>query len=298
MAGRIIPSVFATDWSPSNLQTEKYRLSLEGIFQRVKHFGCGYVHLVYSWNFSKDDVSHIQELIHKYRVGISCVHSLTQLNRPTTPQEVQAERQQLRNAIAMADHFGARLVACNFGQNISRDQRAAIIDCKRHYESCFKEAGDLGITVVVENTCSGRVGDEITTTTEGILALLEGVGESSFKFHFDPANLQSMGQEAYPFAYEQLKDHIRLVHLKDVAPFDASVDHHRRSEAAGKAIGSAESRYVSVPVGDGEVNLHGLVKSLVKDGYEGFLDVETHTVEERLDEFYMEGLKFISRYLI
>ena len=298
MAGRIIPSVFATDWSPSNLQTEKYWLSLEGIFQQVKHFGCGYVHLVYGWNFSKDDVCPIQELIRKYHVGISCVHSLTQLNRPTTPQEVQTERQQLRDAIAIADQFGSRLVACNFGQNISRDHSAAIVDCKRHYESCFKEANELGITVVVENTCSGHVGDEITTSTEGILALIEGVGESSFKVHFAPANLHCMGQEAYPFAYEQLKDHIRLVHLKDVARFDVSVEHHRRSEAAGKAIGSAEARYVSVPVGQGEVNLHGLIKRLVKDGYEGFLDIETHTVEERLDDFFMEGLKFISGHIV
>ena len=297
MASSIIPSIFATEWARSNLQSKKYQLSLDGLFRKVKHLGSDYVHLVYLWNFTKHDVPHIQELIRRHDVDISCVHSLTQLNRPSTPEEIEKERDQLLDAIDIAAQFDARLVACNFGQNASRDQNTAIAACKSNYESCFKAAADLGVTIVVENTCSANVGDEITTTVQGILKLLDEVGSTSFKLHFDPGNLQSVGEEAYPYAYELLKEHIRLIHLKDVVKYDSCESYHRRAESARKLIGTDSVQYVTVPVGQGEVNLDGLVRSLVRDGYKGFLDVEPHTVEDRLDEFYLEGMKFISKHL-
>ena len=297
MENGITPSIFATEWAPGNLQSEKYRLSLDGIFQKVKQLGSDYVHLVYRWNFTKDDVPHIQALIKKYDVHVSCVHSLTRLNHPSTQDAVEKERDQLSDAIEIAQAFDARLVACNFGENADRDEDAAIAACKRHYAACFKAAADAGITIVVENTCSASVGGEITTSTEGMMRLLEGVGSTSFKSHFDPGNLQSMGEEAYPYAYELLKEHIRLIHLKDVVQYNSSMSHHRRSESAAKLIGTAATRYVTVPVGQGEVNVDGLLQSLVADGYQGFVDIEPHTVEERLDEFYAEGLRFLSRHL-
>lgn len=62
-------------------------------------------------------------------------------------------------------------------------------------------------------------------------------------------------------------------------------------------VGTADARFVPVPAGQGAVNLEGFLKSVIKDGYEGFLDVEPHTVEDRLDEFYAEGLKLIAKHL-
>ena len=293
----IVPSIFATEWAPSNLQSEKYLLSLDSIFAKVKSFGCDFVHLVYCWNFDKDDVATIETLIERYNVHVSCVHSLTQLNRPNSAAEIEKERVQLSEAITIAGRFGAALVACNFGQNASRTEEAAIADCKTNYASCFDAAADSELTIVVENTCSANVGDEITTSAEGILRLIEGVGTPSFKFQFDPGNLQSMGEQAYPYAYELLKEHVRFIHLKDVVKYDGTVDYHRRAETARKLIGTNASRYVTVPVGEGEMDLVGLIGNLIKDGYKGFIDVEPHTVEDRLDEFYTAGLNFLSRYV-
>lgn len=296
LAPAIAASIFATEWSPATLQSEKYLLSLEGIFRKVRQLGCDWVHLVYIRNFTIGDVPRIEELIARHGVGVSCIHSMTLLNRPCTPEEFARERDQLQDAIEIAARLDAGLVACNFGENQSRDEETAIAECKRQYESCFMSAADLGITVVVENTCSAEVGEEITTTTEGILKLLREVGSSSFQFHFDPGNLQSVGVEAYPFAYELLKEHIRLIHLKDVVKYNAGERYHRRAQSAGKLIGTESVRYVSVPLGQGEVNLEGLIGSLAQDGYGGFLDIEPHTVEDRLDEFYVEGLEFVARH--
>ena len=291
----IITSIFATEWSRETLQSEKYLLSLDGIFEKVRQFGCDWVHLVYLRNFTDVEVDRVGQLMEKHSVGVSCVHSLTQLNRPTTQEEVAKERDQLHKAIEIAAQLDAGLVACNFGENRTRDDNAAIAECKRSYDPCFTAAADLGVTIVVENTCSANVGDEITTTVEGILRLIHEVDSPSFQFHFDPGNLQSVGVEAYPHAYELLMEHSRLIHLKDVVKYDAGDAYHRRADAAGKLIGTESARYVSVPIGQGEVDLEGFIRALVRDGYEGFLDIEPHTAEDRLDEFYIEGLNFVSR---
>ena len=52
----MIPSIFATEWAPGNLQSDKYQMSLEGIFKKVRDLGASYTHIVYRWNFAKGDV--------------------------------------------------------------------------------------------------------------------------------------------------------------------------------------------------------------------------------------------------
>lgn len=289
------PSIFATEWAPRNLQSDKYRLSLKGLFQKVRNLGAPYVHLVYHWNFEREDISRIQDLKDTYGIGVSCVHSLTLLNRPNSGDKLVAERAQLMDSIRFARAFDSAFVACNFGTNTSRDEATAIRECKTHYADCFRMAADQGVTILVENTCTFDL-DEITATADGVRKLIEGVDSPSFKFHFDPGNMHSAQEEAYPYGYEHLKEHIRFLHVKDMAKFDPNLDLHRRATKANKHIGTHTNVSVSVPLGQGALNWDGLFASLIRDGFDGFFDIEPHTVEDKLDEFYQCALRFYTEH--
>ena len=288
------PSIFATEWAPGNLQSDTYLLSLEGIFQKVRDFGSPYVHIVYRWNFEKEDVPHIRDLIDKYGIAASCIHSLTRLNRPNSAEDIAAERGHLMDTIGFAKTLDSKLVACNFGENAERDEAAAIRDCRKNYADCFKMAADQGITVIVENTCTFDL-DEITATADGTRRLIEGVDSPAFKFHFDPGNMHSAKEEAYPYGYELLKEYIRIVHAKDMAKFDPNIDLHRRARDANKHLGTHTDLCVSVPLGQGAINWEGLFASLIRDGFDGFFDVEPHTVEDKLDDYYRSALEFYTQ---
>lgn len=291
----MIPSIFATEWAPGNLQTDKYQMSLEGIFKKVRDLGASYTHIVYRWNFEKGDVSHIRDLVSKYNIHISSVHSLTRLNHPCSPEDIAMERGHLMDTIGFARTLNSRFVTCNFGENPSRDEATAIRDCRKNYADCFKTAADEGITILAENTCTFGL-DEITATAEGVRKLIEGVDSPAFKFHFDPGNMHSAGEEAYPYGYEHLKEHIRLVHAKDMAKYDPSLDLHRRAKDANKHLGTYTDLCISVPLGMGAINWEGLFASLIQDGYEGFFDIEPHTVEDKLDEYYKAALDYFARH--
>ena len=290
----MIPSVFATEWALGNLQSEAYHLTLEQIFGKVRDFGVGHVHLVYRWNFEKEDVPRIRSLIDQYEVQVSCTHSLTRLNRPNSSKEFAAEREQLKDAIRFAKTFDSKFVACNYGENLSRDEATGLRECKREYGDCVALAADEGITIIVENTCVATA-DEITATADGVGRLIEAMDSRAFKFHFDPGNMYAAGDEAYPYAYEQLKGHIAFVHGKDMAKYDERIDLHRRALQAHKQLERKDGYCVSVPLGTGALNWEALFAALLRDGYDGFFDIEPHTVQEELDAFYRTGLDYFAQ---
>ena len=71
---------------------------------------------------------------------------------------------------------------------------------------------------------------------------------------YDPANFNQCDVEAYPKAFQLLKQYITYIHIKDAV----SGDHH------------------VTPAGEGDGRIEEMLKELKKDGFEGFLSLEPH----------------------
>lgn len=83
--------------------------------------------------------------------------------------------------------------------------------------------------------------------------LMKNLYCDNFKAVFDPANFVQCKQDTKE-AYELLKPYIAYMHIKDALFADASV----------------------VPAGQGDGNVEFILKSLFKNGYDGFLSLEPH----------------------
>lgn len=90
-------------------------------------------------------------------------------------------------------------------------------------------------------------------TAERCADLMNTLGCGHFRAVFDPANFVQCGQDTKK-AYALLKEHIDYVHIKDAFLSDGRV----------------------VPAGAGDGNVEYVLKSLLKDGYTGFLSLEPH----------------------
>lgn len=109
-------------------------------------------------------------------------------------------------------------------------------------------AGEQGVVLLHENE-KGIYGD----TADRCADLMKELGCDSFKAVFDPANFVQCGQDT-AYAYEQLKDHIEYLHIKDACAEDGRV----------------------VPSGSGDGKVEEILKQLFANGYNGFLSLEPH----------------------
>ena len=109
---------------------------------------------------------------------------------------------------------------------------------------------DVIIGLENEHACNIATGAE----TARVLAALD---HPNLKVVWDPANAVVSGEKAFPAGYGKLPvSRIQHVHAKD-----CTMDGHKP---------------LWCPIGDGVVGWRGQVDALVRDGYKGWLSLETH----------------------
>ncbi len=112
-----------------------------------------------------------------------------------------------------------------------------------------------GIYLLIENESSTYVASGIKLSH-----LIRDIGSKNVRVTWDPCNclFDRACEPPFPEGYEAVKNLIRLVHVKDAV----RVDDDRIAE--------------HVPVGEGDAGLRQLFSRLKRDGYSGYLSLETH----------------------
>lgn len=111
-----------------------------------------------------------------------------------------------------------------------------------------------GVTLCIENvrSCYGDSGYNSAR-------ILEAVGAPSLQLTWDPANAYVSGETAVPDGYQVVRPYIVNVHLKDARVVD---------EASGLTVWER--------IGSGEVGIREQLFLLLRDGYSGIVNLETH----------------------
>ncbi len=98
-----------------------------------------------------------------------------------------------------------------------------------------------------------------TTSHAALAALLARLDDGAAGAIYDPGNdlYDPSGETPWPDGYEAVRPWIRHIHIKD-------------------AVRDADGAARCVRVGDGAVDYPGLLRALRRDGYDGWLSLETH----------------------
>lgn len=113
-----------------------------------------------------------------------------------------------------------------------------------------ERAESAGIQVALENE-DGFWAD----TGERTASIIRTVNHDSLGINWDPGNAFAAGDEPFPQGYEHVRGLVRHVHFKD---------------AARLTDGSLAQAVI------GQIDWAGQVAALARDGYDGFISVETH----------------------
>lgn len=177
------------------------------------------------------------------------------------PKERQEHLEILRRTIDVGQRLGTSLIRTfTFWKKGSLPEVwDRLIDS---YQEPVAIARELGATLAVENEHSCMVG------TGGDLArFVRELNQSEVRALWDPCNAfhEDSDESPFPDGYNQVRDLTVHVHLKDAI----------RDSATGKPR--------LTPLGDGAVDVAGQLAALDRDGYTGFVSLETHWRPDALD---------------
>ncbi len=154
------------------------------------------------------------------------------------------------------------------GGPLTPTQEEMIVDA---YAEPAQMAERAGLTLVVENehACCLATGAQTAR-------VLEEIASPAVRAVWDPGNAFMAGELPFPRGYEAIKDFIAHVHVKDAA------------------VPPGAPAPAWTVVGEGEIDWAGQLAALKRDGYAGWLSLETHysghATKEASSRACLEGL--------
>lgn len=180
-------------------------------------------------------------------------------------REVEDHLRILKRCIELAKALDTLIVRVfTFWRSGSLDERLEAV--LERFAPAVDIAGDEGVILAVENEPSTHVNNG-----RRLRQFLEAVGKPSVvRGVWDPGNdvWDPEGERPYPDGYSYVRGLFVHVHVKD----------GRRTEVG----------HEFVPVGEGEVGWLEQVRALVRDGYSGYLSLETHWRPKQLPRELVE----------
>lgn len=217
-----------------------------------------------------EEIRRIGDLVAQYGVNVSCIsrHNFAGLLVMATEPEDEAYKKHLeglKRCIDMAKGLGTdlvRIMSCRkemiiFGYNGAEEWVASTGSWDKLLklmEAPVRLAEDEGVTLVVETGNNAMI-------TSGYLAkkLIDDLGTEHLKILWDIPNTLYCTEVPYPDAYEEIKDCIGHIHIKD-----CKAD-----------IARATVRFCPLGQGDMAPYLEGIAGALKRDGYQGVISIES-----------------------
>lgn len=255
--------------------TDGISTDFEYALKVMNETGIEYAELQFVWDKeigdqTAEEIQKIKELVTQYKVKVPCItrHNFVGLPVMTTELEDEAYQkhmQALRRCIKIAKALGTdlvRVMSCRkemiiFGYNGAEKWVAssgAWEKLLKLMEPPVKLAEDAGIILAVETGNNAMI-------TSGWLGkkLIDDLGTKHLKIIWDIPNTLYCTDVPYPDAYEEIKDYIGHIHIKDC-----------------KAnIARATVRFCPLGEGDMAPYLQGIAGALKKDGYQGVISLES-----------------------
>lgn len=175
--------------------------------------------------------------------------------------------EQFKHVVELAKVFGTEYIRV-FSFFIPEGDEPAVWrdEVMRRMKAMAAHAEKAGVVLLHENE-KQIYGD----TPERCRDIFDSVKSPALWATYDPSNFVQCGVRNYPHAFHMLRDRVRYMHMKD------SVYTGEQSEAdAGfdRQVVSDAHR----PVGLGDGNCRDILSELWKQGFEGFLSIEPHLV--------------------
>ncbi len=202
---------------------------------------------------TSNDIAQINNIAKKHSLKICAISSAVFKCSMNEPSEIEEQLRILEKCVTLAVKTNAHFVRIfTFWKNNGIEKDLDII--KGYIARAAEIAKKQGVTLVVEADPSVSVCD-----AEEMKVLFDAIDFDNVKVLWDGGNqiYNENYKIPYPDGYEMIKDKIAHIHLKD-------------------AVRKEDGNTVGVVIGEGMLDVKGILKALLKTGYEGFVVQEPH----------------------
>ncbi|UCH63883.1 MAG: sugar phosphate isomerase/epimerase [Fidelibacterota bacterium] len=255
--------------------TDGVSTDLEYALRVMNETGIEYAELQFVWDKeigdqTEEEIQRIKKLVAQYNVKVSCItrHNFVGLPVMTTEPEDEAYQKHLaglKRCIQIAKELGTdlvRVMSCRkemiiFGSNGAEKWVAstgAWEKLLKLMEAPVELAENEGITLAVETGNNAMV-------TSGWLGrkLIDDLMTEHLKIIWDIPNTLYCTEVPFPDAYEEIRDYIAHIHIKDCQA----------------NISRATVRFCPLGKGDMAPYLEDIALALRNDGYQGVVSLES-----------------------
>lgn len=242
--------------------------------------------LIHKRLYANRDIKKAKEILDAAGVKVACVCFGAGFAKELA-EDKELFAAELKRAVKVAHELGAKVVN-HYCYHVAMGDEYSVSELKGYYAEAIREAEKYQIYLALENEAH-----DITKNPVQMRNIVEAMGSEYFKTNYDATNYYQAGYEGFPYAYEVLKDIIVHVHIKN-----GCINHpeygHREECKGGAMTGLFAGEDIYYPVAsDGAVNVDGMIRRLIKDGYQGFCSLEPHTTPEVCMEYYKAETQYL-----
>lgn len=238
--------------------------------------------------YSGRDLKKAKKILEAREISVCCVSFCGSFAKDLVEDPARYAKEFART-IEVADYFGARLVN-TYCHLISEADQVDGPLLEAYYGDGLARARELGITIVLENEAHDMV-----RTPERMKAAVDYFDSHHFKTNFDATNYYQASFEAFPLAYDILKDDIAYVHLKNGRIYRSEFCPNENWLGGDLSGPNAPGKIYYTLLEEGCVNMHDLLHRLQKDGYDGYCTLEPHSIREEILAYYEPELEYLRR---
>ena len=258
--------------------------TLDNLIPMAKDFGIRYLELwgsnlepngkpaVNFYAFSDKDLQKAKAQIEDAGLIVGCISSGLGLDTTMT-SDPEAFSEELVATVEAAAFFGAKVVN-HYSDKIQPGKTPEIGRLHEYFDAALRRAEELGIVLALENEAGDATG-----LPENMLDIVKAFDSPNFKTNFDATNYFHASCEAFPYAYELLREEIAYVHIKNgrlYRPGGFCPD----TKWFGTAMTMEPGTIYYCEAKDGVVNIDGLLRRLSEDGYDWMCTLEPHTTRD------------------
>ncbi|MBI3910947.1 MAG: sugar phosphate isomerase/epimerase [Armatimonadetes bacterium] len=169
-----------------------------------------------------------------------------------TEQGREAQLQLLERAFDLCRYFDTTQVRIFAFWRHEEPTREILAEIEAALHPAVRRAEQAGFTLALENEHACYLG-----TGAEAASLLARINSPALRCVWDPGNAFMLGEIPYPNGYGAVRPYLQHVHVKD-------------------AIRDADGQRRWTIVGEGDIDYAGQFAALARDGYAGYVSLETH----------------------
>lgn len=242
--------------------------------------------IVHKRLYANRDVLKAKEILEKFDMKVACVCFGAGFDKDLAENKTLFSGE-LRRAVEVAAELGANVVN-HYCYYVAMNDEYPLEELKGYYREAIEKAEELKVYLALENEAH-----DITKNPVRMKEIVKYMGSEYFRTNYDATNYYQSGYEGFPYAYEILKDCIIHVHIKNGCIYMPEFG-HKEACRGGEMTGALSGKYIYYPyASDGAVNIDGLLRRLIRDGYEGYCTIEPHTTPELCLQYYKEETTYL-----